>query len=258
MYEGLKKPKNLLEYKLSRGVTDFGQLAQFNNYETGLSFLIVTQVPRFLELLAKKNETYNTLLQNYIHILEYDFRGIDGLDDLTSDNLTITNGIDDINVIKSVKEQSAAQIQMRVFERSGSTITKLNKLFLTGIRDSRTQVKHYHGLIKSGDLEDGFENEVWTFLYGVTDNTFRNLEMSYLFVAAQQTKADTSIYESEKGTIDNKELTLEFNCFPITGDAVNARAKAALDWLVSDENPDKIVLDSTDFNYTGIDSIPIE
>lgn len=256
MFEGLKKPKNLTHYKLMNGVTDFGQLTQFNNYETGYSFLIVCQVPKFMEMLAAENSDYQLLLDNYVHILEYEFRGLDGLDNLTVDTLEINDGISTINVISKVIEQSASEVQMRFFEKSGSVLTRFNELYLKGIKDSRTQTKTYHGLIQSGKLDDGFENEVFTLLYGVTDNTRLNLEKAYLLIAAQPNSAELSMYESEKGTIENREITMAFNCFPVTGDVVNKKAKAALDWMNNSDNPNKVILNSNDFAYTGVERIP--
>jgi len=256
MFSGTKQPRNLTQYKLMQGVTDFGNLAQFNNYETGYSFLIVCQVPKFLEMLASENTEYRNLLDNYTHILEYEFRGLDGIENITSETLDNTNGISTLNIISKVMEQSASQVQMRFFEKSGSTITKLHELFLTGIKDPRTQVKTYHGLIEQGKLEDGYENETFILLYGVTDNTFRKIEKSYLLLAGQPTTAETNIYNSEKGEIGNKELSVEFNCFPVKGEVIYQKAQAALDWMNSTENPNKITLDSSNFEYTGTQKIP--
>ena len=255
MFDKLKAPRNLTTYKLMQGVTDYGNLAQFNLYETGYSFLLVCQIPKFMEELAKKKKEYADIIDNYKRILEFEFRGLEGLDDLTVDTLEITNGISSINMISKVNQQSAANIQMQFFEKSGSTMTKFHELFLTGIKDPMTQGKHYHGLIKDGTLEAGYENEVFTLLYLVTDNTMLKLERAYLLLCAQPTKADFSIYNSTKGDITNKEISVEFNCFPVKGDEVYARAALALDWMNNEENDDQIIIDSSNYKYTGLDTI---
>lgn len=258
IFDGLKKPKNLTQYKLMQGVTDFGQVSQFNMYETGYSFLVVGSIPKFLEKLAELDKvTYAPLIENFKHILEYEFRGLTGIDDITADTLEITNGISNINLISKVNEQSASQVQMRYFEKSGSTLTKVLELFLKGIKDSKTQVKTYHGLIASGALEDGYENEIFTMMYFVTDNTARHVEKAYFLLAAQPTKAETSIYESEKGTIENKEITIEFNCFPVTGKPVYEKAQQILDWMNNPDNPDQFIANSNNFAYTGLDTINV-
>lgn len=250
MYDYVKKPRDYTKYTLMRGVTDFGNLEQYNLFETGYSFLTIVGVPKFLEALCNESGNFRTLFDNYKHILEYEFRGLDGIEDITSETLEITNNISQLNVISKTTMQSASQVSMRYFEKSGSVITRVHETFLRGIRDPRTQFKHYHGLIENGKVEDGYENEVFTFLYGVTDNTGLNLEKAYLLLNAQPTKAETSMYASEKGEIDKKEITCEFNCFPITGDLVDQKAKQYLDYLNT-----TIIKNSTNFNYTGIDKI---
>ena len=255
MFDSLKAPRNLTGYKLMQGVTDYGNLAQFNLFETGYSFLLVCQMPKFIEELAKKKTQYQTLIDNYKRILEFEFRGLDGLDDMTVDTLDLTNGITNLKMIGKVNQQSDATVTMQFFEKSGSAITKFHELFLTGLKDPMTQGKHYHGLIKDGTLEAGYENEVFTLLYLVTDNTMLQLERAYLLLCAQPTKADFSMYNSTKGDIQNKEISVEFNCFPVKGDEVYKKANEALAWMNNEENDDQIIIDSSDYKYTGIDKI---
>lgn len=257
MFDNLKKPRNLTQYKLMQGVTDFGNLNQFNLYESGYSFLVVCQVPKFMEVLASENSSFQDLLDNYVHILEYEFRGLDGLENITSETMELTNGISTLNMISKVTEQSASTVSMRFFEKSGSAITKFHEAYLQGIKDPKTQIKHYHGLISSGKLEAGFENEVFMFLYFVTDNTATEIEKAYLLLSAQPTTAETSIYNSEKGQIENKEISVEFNCFPVKGEKIYEKAKQMLNWMNNSENPNKLVVDSNNFEYSGIDKVTI-
>ena len=255
MFEYLKQPRDLTQYTLMRGTTDFGNLAQYNLYESGYSYLIIVSIPKFLSTLAETNSNYKTLIDNYVHILEYEFRGLDGLDNITSDTSELTNGISTLNMITKVNMQSASTFSMRYFEKSGSVISRVHELFLTGIKDPRTQYKHYHGLIESGTLESGYEHEVFSFLYFNTDNTGTEIEKAYYIVSAQPTTAETNIYNSEKGSIEFKEITVEFNGFPITGTAVNSRAKKVLDWINNPSNPNRIIKNSDNFMYTGISNI---
>lgn len=255
MFENLKQPRNLTQYTLMRGTTDFGNLNQYNLYESGYPYLVVVSVPKFLDTLAAQNSTYKTLLENYLHILVHEFRGIDGFEDITTETQTLTNGISELNIITKVQMQSASTFSMRYFEKSGSVLTRLHELYLRGIKDPRTQIKHYNGLIKDGTLESGYENEVFSFLYFVTDNTGLQIEKAFFIISAQPTKAETSIYEAEKGTIEFKEITCEFTGFPITGSAVDERAKKVLDWINNDANPKRYILNSDNFGYTGISDI---
>ena len=260
--EYLKKPANLTQYKLMKGVTDFGQLEQFNLFESGYSFLVVCKIPKFLEELTKKDAKdesgLKSLIETYVHILENEFKGLDGLEDMTSETLEISDGLSSINLISKVTQQSASTVSMRFLEKSGSVLTKVNKLYLSGIKDPKTQVKHYHGLLEDGTIaEAGYEHEVFTFLYFVTDNTARHIEQAYLLMCGQPTKADLSIYNSEKGSIESKEISMEINCIPVTGEMVDKKAKEVLDLMNKrEEGNDKFVeFNSTNFDYARLADI---
>lgn len=255
MFDNLKQPKNLTAYNLMKGVTDFSRVGQFNVHEKGYYFLRVATVPKFIEMLAAENSTYQVILDNYVHILENEFRGIDGLEDMTSENFEITDGIRTLSMISKVILPSNGTITMRFTEKSGAPLTKFHELFLTSLKDPGSQVKTYKGLIKSGKLEDDWENEVFTFVYGATDNTFTKLEKAYIFAAAQPTKAELSIFQGERGTVETSELGCEYSVFSIPGELANAKAKAILDWMNNDENPNKIINEYDKVNYAVLDKI---
>lgn len=259
MFEYLKTPRDLTQYSLMRGVTDFGNLVQFNLYETGYAALICVKIPKFLELLARKEpEKYGNLITNYKHIIEREFKALEGLGDIESEDLTISDGITEMQVTGKVTMQGATTFSMRVHEKSGSPITRTHELFLRGLRDPRgNQVKHYHGLVgdPTVNIEPGFENETFTFLYINTDNTMRQIEKAYLIVGAQPTTAKTSIYNYTKGEIDFQEIDIEFRGFPITSNEVDQKAQQYLDWLHNPKNPSRIIVDSSDFKYTGVEQL---
>jgi len=244
MFDNSIKAKSLTNYNLYRGVTDFGNLEQFDVFESGHSYLSVIEIPRMLEKLASSDAKYDAIIQNAVHIIEYEFKGLDGIEDMSAETLEINDGLNTLNLINKVKEQSASTVSMRYNEKSGAPLTKLNQLYLTGISDPRTGFKHYHGLIEKGILAKGFENEIFTLLYWVTDSTGIGIEKAYLLLAAQPTKAELSIYNGEKGAHDPKEVTMEFSCYAVQGGAVNAMAASALSSMAIIRNADK-------FKYTG-------
>jgi hypothetical protein len=266
----VKKPKNLTEYTAYRGVTDFTQIGQFSQFETGYNFLSVISMPKWLERAAKIDPTnVGVLINSFKHMLEYEFRGMDGLPDISVENSTITNGIQEVQMINKVVEDTSITVTMQYYEKTGSPITRFSEYYLTGIKDKRTQAKTYHGLIAQGEMEPGYENEVFTMLYYVTDNTYTELERAVLLTNAQLTKAETSIYNGQKGEISNKEMTIEFQCFPVTGELVDKAAKALLQQItgikvsstaagttrsvVSTDNV--AVLDSSSYNYKALENL---
>lgn len=236
IFNNTLSPRDVTKFTLFRGVTDFTNLQQFDLYETGYSFLICLDIPKFLSKLRDKNDEYKKLIDNYRHIIEYEFRGCQGIDAIQSDVNQINNGIDQLSLITRVQEQSGSTFNMSYFERSGSVITKTHELFLRGIKDPRTQMKRYCGLYNArGGSKDmpykGFEYEIFHFLLIVTDNSGLNLEKAYILAACQPTTANTDIYNVERGSIQFSELSLAFNGFPVTGRIVNAKAIEFLDYI---------------------------
>ena len=221
MFNGTRDVIDLTGYMLMRGVTDFGDLAQFNLYESGYSFFVVMAIPRFLDQLCDSSVAsteYGRIIKNYAHILEFEHRGLSGIENITSDAGQLTNGINQINIINKVNKPSDSSFSASYQEKLGSTITKAQELFLTGIKDPRTQVKTYHGLIDDDSnptMKPGYENEIFKFMYIVCENTLRQLERAVYLTSCQPTNAPLDIYTSEKGTYEFKEISVEFNGFPI-------------------------------------------
>ena len=256
MFRNTKDFKDVTSYRLMRGVPDFGSLVQFNPYETGYAAFIICQMPKFIDVLAKYNSDYNKLIKNWAHIVEYEFKSFDGLEDLSADTIQLGDDLNSINVINKVNMQSASEFSLTYDEKSGSPLTKFARLYLTGIKDPRTQVKTYHGLIHNNILEPGFENEVFTFLFIAADNTMRKVEYATLIIGAQLNSADTSMYNYTKGDISKKEVTVKFSGYPIVGTKIDKAAQDMLTFLLSESaGARRIWVNSDDYNYTGIDLI---
>ena len=194
-------PRNLTQYKAYRGVTDFSQIGQFNQYESGYQFLSVISLPRMMT----ENPAMQQMNANFKHMLEYEFRGLDGLPDLNADTFEITDGINTQRMINKVTKETSVTISSQYFEKSGGLITRYSEYYLTGIKDPASQAKTYHGLIADGTLAPGLENEVFTMMYYVTDSTMLRLERAVLLANCQLTKAETSMYNGSRDNISNKE-----------------------------------------------------
>lgn len=260
LFQNLKQPTDLTSYNLMYGTTDFGDLKQFNMYEGGYAALFVIKIPKFMEELAKKNDQYKNIVNTYKHILEREFKSLDGLGDITTDSLEINDGVTTVNVIGKVNLEGSREFTMRYQEKSGSVITRFHELYLRGIRDPRgSQVKHYHGLIADGTIpEPGFDKETFTFLYINTDNTMRKIEKAYLIVAAWLTDAKTNIYNYDKGDIAFKDVDVTFNGFPITSNEIDALAQKYLDWMHSTADMKLGFTVNTDnYKYSGVEDIQV-
>lgn len=268
MFRNLKAPRNLIgndengvpKYRLMRGVSDYGNLAQWNMYETGYAFLKIVKMPKVLSELAGKNDDYKNLLETFKKIVEFEFKQINGLPNIDSDKLEITNNISTISLIGKTTMESNITFSLPYYERSGAPLTKLMELWMRCIKDPKTTYKHYMGLISDGTIkEPGFEHETATFLVGFTDNTGLNLERSYLILGVQPNSAPLGeLHDYTKGTIENKELSLEFSGFAVTGREIDRRAKVVLDDLNNPKSNNYIIKDETQFVYTGTNEIDRE
>lgn len=225
-------PRNLSEYTAFRGITDFTNIGQFNQYEQGYQFISVLGLPAFMKMLGEHGPNHAKIAnmnQAFVHKLEYEFRGLSGLPDMNADTMDITDGINSVRMINRVTMDTAVTVSMPYYETSGSLLTKWSELYLTGIKDPKTQAKTYHGLIANGWMDPGFENEVFTLLYYVTDNTFLRLERAVLLCNCQLTKASLSMYDGSRDNISNVDSSIEFNCFPVYGEFVDRIANYMLE-----------------------------
>ena len=258
MFTDLKTPRDVTAYTLFRGTTDFTQLQQFDLYESGYPYLICVSIPEFLKKMAERDSDVAKLVNSYVHILEYEFRGLDsGLENITSETQEINNGIQGMNVITKVNAPSASTFSMRYYEKSGSVMTKMHQLYLRSVKDPGTGFKTYNGLIGTGTdqiqpQDAGFHKECFSFLYMHTDNTGMLVEQAAYLVGCMPTTAELQIYNGTKGDVNFQEITAEFTGFPIMGSAINARAKKILDWMNSSANANMVHRNSWDYNYAAL------
>lgn len=261
MFLDLKKPHDFTKYTLFRGTTDWSQLSQFDNYESGFNFLVCVSIPEFMTKLAAKNtDGLGELIRSYRHIIEREFKGMDsGLENISAETQEISNGARGINFITKTTVQGGSTMSMRYTEKSGSVLTRVHEMYLRSIRDGDSTFKHYGGLINydGGDggiaaAEAGFEKECFSFLYMATDNTGLLLEKSVYWVGCQPSSAELSIFNGEKGNVQFHEVGVEFNGFPITGAKIDKRASEILRWMHSSANTAAIQRNSWTFDYKGI------
>ena len=257
IFTGQVRPRDLTQYTLFRGVTDFSQLHQFNNFEGGYSFLHVLKIPKFLDELKSQNKDYETLINSYRHYLEYAFKGLSGFEDITTDTAELNNGVSTMQIINKVNMQSASSFSMNYNEQHGLLLAKVHELYLRGIKDPKTGVKTYNGLIKGPEGSDvgmqaGYENEVFTFLYYVCDNTCRNIEKAYLIVSAQPTTAALGdVSNSERGQFEWKEVSVQFNGVPLVGPGITKKAQQFLDYINQ-----HTIFDEMKYGYQALQDMP--
>lgn len=258
IFSNLKQARDITGYTLMRGTTDWTQLQQFDMYEKGYPYLVVVNIPEFISKMADADTDVKKLVDAYVHILEYEFKGFDsGLENITGETSEINNGKKTFNVITSTTSQGASTFSATYQEKSGSPLTKFNELYLRSVRDPESTFKHYGGLIGFGTgqinpQDAGFHKECFSFLYMHTDNTGLLVEKAAYIIGAMPMTSEQSIYNGNKGSVEFADISLEFSGYPVVGSAVNARAKAILDFMNSTSNKNMVVRNSYDFNYAAI------
>ena len=258
MFKNLKNPRDLSKYTLLRGAPDFAQVGMWDEFESGYAYFSIVQIPKFLEILRNKDTTtYKPLIDTYLRVLEYEFKNLDGIENITSEMSEINTGHQTMQFISKVNKQSSSTFTLRYTEKSGAVLTRVHELYLNGIKDGVTEVKHYHGLLESGLIEEAsYENETFSFMYFVTDNTFRFVQKAFYIVAAQPTTAALGeLYNHDKSDISFKEVSCEFIGYPISNDAIDKKAQEMLNWLNDPTNPNRMIVNSTNFNYSGVSDI---
>ena len=272
-----------------RGAVDFSDAGAFTLAEKGHSLLAVLDTPKMMTVIKNvyaagvqpryklddnnekipdgkggyeieyltsdgenlTDENLVNIIKTFPTILESEFKGLDGLDGMTSNTLEISDNISTLNVLGTVEYPTNQEITMRFTEKEGRPITKYCSTYLRAIRDPRTRAKTYLGCANPDsttieanlsltddsadyDIKPSLANEVFTFLYIVPDNTWHKVENAYLLCNAQLTKAPFDNLDNfDKGDISLVELDLSFNTFVITeNEIVYELAKKFLDAYV--------------------------
>lgn len=246
-------------YMDQRGVVDYGNLLQFAPYETGYQLLAVINGPAMMND-DTLGDGRKALLEAFITVLEQEFKGLDGIDDITTDQMDISDNISTMSLISKTTQNTNANITMRYTEKSGNMLTKFISMFLRFIKDTKTEAKTYGGLIGyAGNQKDpvtypGFHMEVFNMLYIVTDSTFLNIEKAFLLLNAQPTTAAYSeLFNGDKGDINSKELSIPWTCYVVDGKAVNHMAQTYVRTLVNTTDTfmdGKINVNSWNYNYS--------
>lgn len=242
-----------------RGVVDYGNLLQFAPYETGYQLLAVINGPAFMND-DTLNDGRKQLTEAFISVLEQEFKGLDGIEDVTTEQMDISDNISTLSLISKSVQNTNATINMRYTEKAGNLLTKFISMYIRFTKDTKSEAKTYGGLIGYGANQKdpltypGFHMEVFNMLYIVTDSTFLNIEKAFLLLNAQPTTAAFGeLFNSDKGDIHAVELTIPWTAYVVDGKAVNKLAKQYVTALVNtteDFQEGKINVNSWNYNYS--------
>jgi hypothetical protein len=87
---------------------------------------------------------------NFKSYIETGYKSIQGINDLSASAETIQGGWanQSYEIITSVEDQTS-EITIGLYEQTGSPVREFLELWITGIRDPRSGVAHYHGVVET-------------------------------------------------------------------------------------------------------------
>ena len=224
--------KDLTKYSLFLGGLNVKAkaLEQYNPLKTGYTRIFVVQMPKFM------NRILPLASKNFKHMLEYGFKTIEGIQNLTMEYEAITGGYAGRSFeIPTILKDETNAITIKVQEMSGSPVREYIEMWLSGISDPHTGLCHYHGALDkdaatgNAGMEAIQANQVAEMIYVSTDNTGREIEFACLLSNMIPKVVKRDHYNYESGTHNAVEYDVEFTCTMYTSPDVNNVAKLLLD-----------------------------
>jgi hypothetical protein len=150
-------------------------LDQFTPYIRGISRIFLHKPPPFM--FAK----YPEHTKRFKTYLETGYKTIDGIGDISVDFTTFEGGFNNQNfqLAQSARDDTES-ITIAVYELSGSPVREYIDTWVTGVRDPRSGIAHYHGAIEDG-MTYSETNHTSEFIYVTYDPTGLTPEYVCLF-----------------------------------------------------------------------------
>lgn len=219
-------------------------LEQFTPYIQGVSRIFLHQAPIFME------KQYKAETDRFRSMIETGYTRIDGIGDISVDFVDFEGGFngDKFSNVSTARDDTDT-ITISLYEQTGSPIREYLDTWVTGTRDIRTGVAHYHGaLTDHNTVRYGEKFHTAEFIYITMDPTAQEIEYACMFAHAFPTKVPKSHLNYEKGNRDNVQLDLEFKCTKYESPAINEIAQ----WYLRKSQIEYNYLSFGQSNHLGI------
>ena len=197
-------------------------LDQFTPYIQGVSRIFLYQPPIFME------KQYPAETKRFKSLIETGFTRVDGIGDISVDFVEFEGGFngDKFSNVSTARDDSDS-LTITLYEQTGSPIREYLDTWVTGTRDIRTGIAHYHGALvdKANVVKYGEKYHTAEFIYITMDPTGQDIEYACMFAHAFPTKVPKGHLNYEKGNRDNVSLDLEFRCTKYESPAINQVAQ---------------------------------
>ena len=221
---GIKRnSKDYTKFSYFLGGIDVTQqnLDQFTPYIKGVSRIFLYQPPIFMD------KAYPDETKRFKSLIESGFTRIEGVGDISVEFTTFEGGFnaDKFKTVSTATDDSDT-LTISVYEQTGSPIREYLDTWVTGVRDIRTGIAHYHGALSKFDtIKYGEKYHTAEFIYMTLDPTGQEIEYACMFAQAFPNKVPKSHLNYEKGDRDNVSMDLEFTCKKYESPAINQVAQ---------------------------------
>lgn len=196
-------------------VTD-QNLDNFTPYIQGVARLWMHKIPHFMNVVyPDKSKAFKTFI-------EAGFTRITGIGDISVDFVDFEGGFAGQKFSNvSIARDDTDTISISVFELSGSPLREYLDTWITGTRDTRSGIAHYHGAIKSGNVKYGEINHTCEYVMTDMDPTGLEAEYTCLLAHGFPTKVPKDHLNFEAGNRDRVQMDMEFRITKYESPAIN-------------------------------------
>lgn len=191
-------------------------LDQFTPYIRGVSRIFLHKPPLFM--LAQ----YPDHTKRFKTYFETGYKAVDGIGDISVDFTTFEGGFNGQQYsTPQLARDDTESVTVSVYELSGSPVREYLDTWVTGVRDIRSGIAHYHGAIESGDIVYSEINHTAEFIYTTYDPTGLNPEYCCMFAHCFPRRVPKAHLNYETGNRDNVQMDLEFATTKYESPAIN-------------------------------------
>ena len=212
-------------------------LDMFTPYIRGVSRIFLHKPPAFMQ------ERFPDMTRRFKTYLETGYTSLDGIGDITVDFTDFEGGFAGQRYSTvSLSRDETDTITIQLYELTGSPIREYLDTWITGTRDPRSGIAHYHGVIAEKGADYYSEkNHTAEMFYVNLDPTAINIEYCAMFAHMFPTRVPKAHLNYEKGNRDNAQLDIEFRCTKYESPAINNIGA----WYIANSN--------VNYNYLDFD-----
>lgn len=222
-YRDYATADDITKYALFMGGlnTTHEALKIYDPLRTGYGRIFMVRKPEFLD------RTIPQQLKTFKHIVEYGNTSVSGIGDIQVQFQEYQGGYTNKSFeIPHSVSNSTEELNIRVYEFSGSPIREVIYQWINGTTDLLTGLSHYNGEDTLAHIQ---ANQTAEFIYVNTDHTGKNVEYACLFTNCFPKNLKNDHFNYEAGQHDLVQYEIQFTATKYESIQINRVAKALLD-----------------------------